>query len=80
MGTSLEKAWTTFDGAFAGVTGTSPAFRELLQAMGRPVVAETATAIPAAAEHSVGALEAKIAELSKRIDELSAGTKKEERP
>jgi len=32
---SLEKARDTFDGAFPGVTGTSP-FGELLKAMGRP--------------------------------------------
>ena len=59
------------------VTGTSPAFQELLQAMDRPVVTQTAVAAPGGAEHSVAALEAKIAELSKRIDDLSAGAKKE---
>jgi hypothetical protein len=80
MGTLLEEAWATFDGAFAGVTGTSPAFRELLKAMGRPVVEQTAVAAPGGAEHSVAALEAKIAELGKRIDELSAGAKKEAQP
>jgi hypothetical protein len=78
MGTSLEEAWKTFDGAFAGASGTSPAFRELLQAMGRPVVPEPAVATPASAEGAIGALEAKIAELSKRIDELSAGVQKEQ--